>query len=423
MTIQNCSKFVIGSAAALLSLAAMPGTAQASLYPDCPGALGFDVDGYHGITTSEAIMGQIIWSMPSPLDDWFQWFDASYLNHKKDLPGFEGPGAINTIYGKWSNAAFITQYAIDVTHIDDEIDVFGRPWHGDWDYMRLAKARRTQSHYEYTYFFDGTTPADGTIGLHEYRYRTYGVLDSLGLGSRYESVTLFCPLLSEVVAPTTSHPVARAAAMVHEGQHAWGVRYPIPSDNEWSFDFLVGAPHEKCQPGDYDCDTYRPHTRAAVKDKELWKHIEFPYQVEMEFECDVADYPNSWVPKDFQEVAEQWAGNRQKYKFRNKDALPACGNPFPFGRRSAEKPDCWNYLGIGYCGCSNGLTMCGEVCVDLTVNHDNCGFCGNSCTTDQICQSGTCGQNACRYGTCADSSDCGGAPCNEIGCCVGPPIR
>jgi hypothetical protein len=40
--------------------------------------------------------------------------------------------------------------------------------------------------------------------------------------------------------------------------------------------------------------------------------------------------------------------------------------------------------------CAEGLVLCGGVCVDTATDSDNCGACGLSCDSGQICVSGTC---------------------------------
>lgn len=55
--------------------------------------------------------------------------------------------------------------------------------------------------------------------------------------------------------------------------------------------------------------------------------------------------------------------------------------------------------------CASPLVSCSGFCVDTSRNPDNCGDCGNSCTTGQMCQSGTCtGGSGCDPGL----TDCGG---------------
>ncbi len=52
--------------------------------------------------------------------------------------------------------------------------------------------------------------------------------------------------------------------------------------------------------------------------------------------------------------------------------------------------------------CSEGLSACGEICMDLQSSPQSCGGCGVSCEAGQICQEGAC--------TCAPGAEvCGGA--------------
>ena len=86
--------------------------------------------------------------------------------------------------------------------------------------------------------------------------------------------------------------------------------------------------------------------------------------------------------------------------------------------------------------CDEGLTQCGEACVDTQSDVDHCGGCGNACPEDAGCAAGTCvaicedGLKSCD-GLCVDvltdGNNCGhcgfacpdSAPCTE-GVCLGP---
>jgi len=60
--------------------------------------------------------------------------------------------------------------------------------------------------------------------------------------------------------------------------------------------------------------------------------------------------------------------------------------------------------------CPLGRLSCGGLCVDPSVNDANCGDCGNTCATTQMCKSGKC---ALRDGQpCATSKDCASSACN-----------
>jgi hypothetical protein len=87
--------------------------------------------------------------------------------------------------------------------------------------------------------------------------------------------------------------------------------------------------------------------------------------------------------------------------------------------------------------CSEGLTLCAEVCVDTSADPANCGGCGVACPADQVCSAGACasacaqGLTQCGHGcvdTATDILNCGscGISCQlgqrcEQGQCVGTP--
>lgn len=60
------------------------------------------------------------------------------------------------------------------------------------------------------------------------------------------------------------------------------------------------------------------------------------------------------------------------------------------------------------CQCPSGQLECDGQCVNLSTNHDNCGACGQACDADQVCTGGTCqcpaDQTECN-GRCVDLQD------------------
>jgi hypothetical protein len=66
--------------------------------------------------------------------------------------------------------------------------------------------------------------------------------------------------------------------------------------------------------------------------------------------------------------------------------------------------------------CADPLTQCGDVCVDLTADGENCGACGTTCAADQSCSASkcTCGGGGAMLcgGSCVDTTtdtaNCGG---------------
>lgn len=81
--------------------------------------------------------------------------------------------------------------------------------------------------------------------------------------------------------------------------------------------------------------------------------------------------------------------------------------------------------------CPGGMTLCGEICVNLQTDSSNCGDCGNACPAGMTCNGGTCvcsaGLTDCGgvcVNTAADPQNCGtcgnacgeGLVCNEGTC-------
>ena len=59
--------------------------------------------------------------------------------------------------------------------------------------------------------------------------------------------------------------------------------------------------------------------------------------------------------------------------------------------------------------CGGGTTQCGDSCVELAVDPDNCGTCGNACTGGKVCLDGHCGIS-CPSG----QIECGGSCINPM---------
>ncbi len=75
-----------------------------------------------------------------------------------------------------------------------------------------------------------------------------------------------------------------------------------------------------------------------------------------------------------------------------------------------------DYCSVGACAanCLAGLAAC-STCVDETSDHDNCGACGNQCATDEVCSDSVCGTSCGSLTQCDDhcsdtqtsNDDCG----------------
>lgn len=84
--------------------------------------------------------------------------------------------------------------------------------------------------------------------------------------------------------------------------------------------------------------------------------------------------------------------------------------------------------------CAPGQTPCGDLCVDTSVDPENCGDCGSACALDEICVDSGCVALVCEPGT---ASDCYSGPpgtlgvgvctagarlCNDLGTELGPCV-
>lgn len=353
----------------------------------------------------DEIVAQIMQQSPSSKrKTWRSYFLKSYLDGHTVQPSnytqidqwdYDGP------QGKWMIAAFLVEYGINSSEMPvnspNEISLISRPWHGKYDYRRNAKARGTKAHYKYGPRYSKDTPDGGVLGKHN--WHKY-------LGGHTEKVTLFCPIFEK--GNYFAHPMLRASVQVHEGQHSREYRYQDHDDYG----------HKTCTTKNldgstltFDCDKAVLHSRYAYTHGAMYKSNEKPYQTGYEFACDISEHPNSWVPSDVRIRAMLEAEFGRK-RIQN-EALPACGNPYPFGRKTAEKPTC---PAGKTCECPAGLAMCGTACVDLSSSNGNCGACGNTCAGS--CVAGAC--QVCNYGSCSNVSDCNGYLSCTNGCCAEP---
>jgi MYXO-CTERM domain-containing protein len=56
--------------------------------------------------------------------------------------------------------------------------------------------------------------------------------------------------------------------------------------------------------------------------------------------------------------------------------------------------------------CTEPFTLCGNVCVNLDSDSDNCGQCGNACAPTEVCSAGVCTTGGCPTGTTQCDQSC-----------------
>lgn len=71
------------------------------------------------------------------------------------------------------------------------------------------------------------------------------------------------------------------------------------------------------------------------------------------------------------------------------------------------------------CPESEGLMQCGDQCVNIRVDSNNCGECGNACAAGEVCRGGSCVDSPCQR-DCNDNNPCTNDFCVR-GQCVNEP--
>lgn len=94
-------------------------------------------------------------------------------------------------------------------------------------------------------------------------------------------------------------PIVRAADMLHEAWHSWQTQEGY---SEGTATGHIGANTTECVNGVNSCDWFYPHTTSAYAPGEMYQHdmtenrFHSPFQVQIEYICDMVDNPNPWIP-------------------------------------------------------------------------------------------------------------------------------
>jgi hypothetical protein len=206
-------------------------------------------------------------------------------------------------FAKVVNAAFLINYALS--------DNLASQWHSTEDYASSSRAADNRFHGPF--YIRLSTIAEGNA-------------DAYATPRRFlarDRTTLLCKLFSlGAISDSTSNC---ASILVHESWHHWqyhhGFQYSHikigspPADADWFYphrvsDFAFG------QMDRYDTDT---------------NHLMFhsPYQVQVEFDADLAEMSQPWVPLVVTQAARASGNTRLGSQFANAVAY-RIGNPRPF---------------------------------------------------------------------------------------------
>jgi len=245
-----------------------------------------------------------LWNDHGCWTDFFLWQYQAYNMHESDWSGRGWNDAcnVNLEYPKHWNAAYLVTYGL--------ADNFFQSFHGTVDYRATAEAGGNDFHNRIRH-----VPSDRTDIFGSYS-------PSSG------QVATACPLYDPTA--TNSNPASRAGDFMHEGWHAWLDKY------NWNNGSFGGhrAAQGNCTAANF-CDYFYFHGVSAYAFGEMWKtdgtaaYFHSPNQVQVEFLCDIADFPQPWVPNSVRLRAQADANQRSAERFINGPGY-SCGSPRPW---------------------------------------------------------------------------------------------
>ncbi len=239
--------------------------------------------------------------------DLYTWvwdaYDLSDSTWSQD--GLKDACNVQLPFAKVVNAAFLINYALS--------DNYALQWHSTEDYRSSSRAAENRFHGPF-YTRLGTTGAPSA---------TTEAQAQTGRFLARDRTNLYCRMFS-MGSPSDS-PSNRASVMLHESWHHWQYEHDFNTSH-----FKIGSPPA-------DADWFYPH---RVSDFDFGvldaydtnpSHLLFhsPYQIAVEFDADLAEMSNPWVPLVVTQAARNFGNTRLGSQFGNAVAY-RIGNPRPF---------------------------------------------------------------------------------------------
>jgi hypothetical protein len=229
--------------------------------------------------------------------DWrgsaYGWTDA--CNQLRDFPKF------------WS-AAYLVTYGL--------ADDYENSFHfASGDYRPTAEAPTSRFHNA----IEHMAPTNDTSILGRWSWDPFGSND----------VQLSCLLFDPMLTLSNANAASRAGDFMHEAWHDWTYKYGFN-----------GGPNAGHRPSQGNCtinacDYFYFHGVSAYQPGAMWEttrtaaRFHSPNQVQVEFLCDVADYPARNVPASLRMAARGDANQRAVQRFINGPGY-SCGTPRPW---------------------------------------------------------------------------------------------
>lgn len=245
-----------------------------------------------------------LWDVHGCWQDFYLWQYQAYdvRSDNWNDRGFFDACNVNLEYPKHWNASYLVTYGM--------LDDLSQSFHGTSDYRATGEAASSNFH-------DGIyhTATDDTTIFGAYNPSSGEVQTS-------------CLLYNSTVA--NANPGSRAGDFMHEGWHAWLGKYNY--DNGSVGGHRAG-PDGACTIN--GCDYFYFHGIGAYAFGAMWEsdgtanRFHSPNQVQVEFLCDVADFPQPWVSASVREAARADANQRAAERFINGPGY-TCGSPRPW---------------------------------------------------------------------------------------------
>ncbi|MBC7791049.1 MAG: hypothetical protein H7Z74_13970 [Anaerolineae bacterium] len=242
--------------------------------------------------------------VPSQWPEFFSWAKAAFAleDDSWDPAGAGEPWRGSLPYGKTIASIYLLAYAIRDEYIPQ--------WHARGDYLAAARAMPNPYHGPFYIRFmnnSGGSEAHSDTGRTAARDRT----------------DMYCPVFD--LGGKSDDPVNRASVLVHEAWHHWQYHKGYQSGH------LGGGAIDPSVEGDY----YYPHGTGDFDFGQLWKfslsplRFHSPYQVQVEFSADLAEFSFHWVPVAATQSARYYGNTRLAMQFHNRVNY-RIGQPRPF---------------------------------------------------------------------------------------------
>jgi hypothetical protein len=274
------------------------------------GLLGLGISGTANAVCNQSSVSTAdnnLWNTHGCWQDFFLWSYKAYDQRQSDWQarGWNDACNRNLEFPKHWNAAYLVTYGL--------ADANCCSWHGTTDYRKLAEAASSVFHGSLYH-----TARDDGCCFGSFTPKVFGP----------NELATHCPLYN--TSATNGNPASRAGDFMHEGWHGWLRKY------NWNNGSCGGhrcGPTGSCTAS--GCDYFYFHGVGEYAFGALYQtdgtanRFHSPNQVQVEFLCDVADYPKAWVPASVRLSARTDADTRAVSRFINGPGYKG-GNPRPW---------------------------------------------------------------------------------------------